>query len=603
MSKTRLLVGILISFCLSAGAQPMVDSLYGLMLQSSDTARVNYLNELVWELCNNDNEKATEFARQSISLSTEIGYQRGFANAMNHLGLVFQNTGAYDSSVYYLERALNLFEELNFTNQAAGCLNNLGITYLYQSRFDKALSVFYQSLETKKQHNDREGLSSVYNNIGIVYANLDNNDKALWYYLKSIEMADSKVSPQVLANTLNNVGLIYQWRQWYDSAAYYFNRSLNICEKTGNKKGVAATLSNLGGIFQEQGKTNDAEEYFQKSLAINEQLNDLFAIASLYNNFGLLYQQNKAYQRSTDYYQKALLLSREIGSKIQEVSSLEGLSKNFELVGDFATSLKYYKEFKKAQDTVFSAEKEKTIAGLREKFEAGQREQLIRQLNTEAELREYRLKSQKNWLTFSVLGALLISVFSIVMWIQRNQKHKAYNDLLLKNIENARIIEHTTPVVGAESDDLPDEPIGLQITENETEKEKYKSSALNPFQKEIIYNRIKHAMTVRKLYLQPEMTIEKLAAEIKTNKSYISQVINETENQNFSAFLNDHRIREARRLIIDSENGHLTIETIARMVGFNSKSAFNGAFKKFTGLTPTFFIKNAVSKFDEGVNE
>ena len=575
-----------------AVSQNVTDSLKNLLTGKSDTTQVDLLNELCWELCCTDNAAAIDYARQAIVLAENLNHQKGLATTFNYLGVVYQNNGLYDSSIFYLNRALGIFEKNNLGKNVAGCLNNIGITYLYQSNWDKALAVFYQALEVKQRLNDRPGLVSVYNNIGIIYANLQNNDKAIEYYLKSIEATDQKTAPQSLANTLNNVGLIYQEKQEYDSAAGYFNRAFAICEKTGNKKGIAATLNNLGGLLFEQDKASEALEYYQKALVINQQLEDLFAVASSYNNLGAMFQKSKDYTKALEYYNKALTQSRKIGSKSQAISALEGLAKTYELMGDFAKSLKFYKDFKQAQDSVFSAESEKYISELREKYEAGQREQKIKQLHAEASLQDFKIQSQKTWLMVSVFGLLLLIGFSIIMLVQRNQKHRAYQDLLRKNIENIRIEKQNEKLGFTRPAENLFENIGAQTAEIETNQEKYKTSALEQFQKDIIRDRIKFVMDQRKLFLQPDLTIEKLAIEIKTNKSYISQVINETENQNFSSFLNDYRIREARRLLIDPEHRNLTIETIARIVGFNSKSAFNNAFKKFTGLTPSFFIKN-----------
>jgi len=49
----------------------------------------------------------------------------------------------------------------------------------------------------------------------------------------------------------------------------------------------------------------------------------------------------------------------------------------------------------------------------------------------------------------------------------------------------------------------------------------------------------------------------------------------------------EYRIEEAKTILQDPSQSQLTIEDIADEVGYNSKSAFNRSFKKFTGLTPS----------------
>ena len=62
---------------------------------------------------------------------------------------------------------------------------------------------------------------------------------------------------------------------------------------------------------------------------------------------------------------------------------------------------------------------------------------------------------------------------------------------------------------------------------------------------------------------------------------------------NFYGLINKHRIIEAKSLLKKPENRAYNIDTIMEMVGFQSKSSFNGCFKKMTGKTPSEFRKQS----------
>jgi AraC-like DNA-binding protein len=96
----------------------------------------------------------------------------------------------------------------------------------------------------------------------------------------------------------------------------------------------------------------------------------------------------------------------------------------------------------------------------------------------------------------------------------------------------------------------------------------------------------------KKWYLDPELSLIKLATEMNLSLKEISYVINTGFNENFYQFVNQFRIEEAKKMMIDPAQNHLNLVGIAFEVGFNSKSVFNATFKKITGLTPTEF-KNA----------
>ena len=90
-------------------------------------------------------------------------------------------------------------------------------------------------------------------------------------------------------------------------------------------------------------------------------------------------------------------------------------------------------------------------------------------------------------------------------------------------------------------------------------------------------------------YLESELTLPKLADLLQVPPHHLSQVINESLGQNFFDFVNAHRVEEAQRLLRDPERSAYTVLAIAEEAGFNSKTAFNTAFKKVTGKTPTEF--------------
>ncbi len=94
-------------------------------------------------------------------------------------------------------------------------------------------------------------------------------------------------------------------------------------------------------------------------------------------------------------------------------------------------------------------------------------------------------------------------------------------------------------------------------------------------------------MENEKPYLNYDVSLNSLAQALNTNSKYLSYLINKEFKTNFSSFINTYRIEEAKILLSNPVNDIYTIETIAEMTGFKSKSAFNTAFKKFTNLTPS----------------
>lgn len=111
---------------------------------------------------------------------------------------------------------------------------------------------------------------------------------------------------------------------------------------------------------------------------------------------------------------------------------------------------------------------------------------------------------------------------------------------------------------------------------------------------EDLKQKIINAMTSDQLFLDSQLTVHKLAKTINSNSKYISNIINTDLNQNFAVFINTYRIEKAKGLLTDSNYDSYTIEAVSKEVGFNSKSAFNIAFKKIVNQTPSEFRKSSV---------
>lgn len=126
----------------------------------------------------------------------------------------------------------------------------------------------------------------------------------------------------------------------------------------------------------------------------------------------------------------------------------------------------------------------------------------------------------------------------------------------------------------------------------EIRKPKYEKSALSAEKKTEILNKVTVLLEEQKVFTRNTISLADLAKAVNEPPHYVSQVINEKLDKNFFDLLSTYRIAEAQKLLHDKAREQLTIEEIAEQVGYNSKAAFNKAFKTITGFTPSEFRKN-----------
>lgn len=115
--------------------------------------------------------------------------------------------------------------------------------------------------------------------------------------------------------------------------------------------------------------------------------------------------------------------------------------------------------------------------------------------------------------------------------------------------------------------------------------EAFSSDKLETGEEQFI-RRLLDFMKDEKPYLDPELTIARLADLLGTGPERLSAILNGRLNKNFFDFVNHYRVEEYKKQVLDPSNSKLSLLGIAWDCGFNSKATFNRVFKQLTGKTP-----------------
>jgi AraC-like DNA-binding protein len=92
-------------------------------------------------------------------------------------------------------------------------------------------------------------------------------------------------------------------------------------------------------------------------------------------------------------------------------------------------------------------------------------------------------------------------------------------------------------------------------------------------------------------FLSPKVSLKELSKRLEVSSNSLSKTINSEFGLNFNDYINQKRVKEAKIRLRSEDYTNLTIEAIGKSVGFNSKSTFYAAFKKFVGTSPSAFVK------------
>ena len=122
---------------------------------------------------------------------------------------------------------------------------------------------------------------------------------------------------------------------------------------------------------------------------------------------------------------------------------------------------------------------------------------------------------------------------------------------------------------------------------------KYRKSSLTEKSKQEILDGVLIEFEKNEYYMENLASLSHLSKKIGQSHHHVSQVINEKLEKNFFELLAYYRIEKAKNILKSEKGGKITIEELSELVGYNSKTAFNNAFRKLTGKTPSEFRKSS----------
>ncbi len=137
--------------------------------------------------------------------------------------------------------------------------------------------------------------------------------------------------------------------------------------------------------------------------------------------------------------------------------------------------------------------------------------------------------------------------------------------------------------------DVPSQNFSLPLQASLFVSPGQEKSKINPLMYEKIRDGLTDLLERQEVYCNPDLRIDDLAEMLHTNKTNVSQVINESFHTNFYALINHYRVKKALTLLGDRQ---MQVKDVWTQSGFHSQSVFNAVFKKEMQLTPSEWVKN-----------
>ncbi len=193
------------------------------------------------------------------------------------------------------------------------------------------------------------------------------------------------------------------------------------------------------------------------------------------------------------------------------------------------------------------------------------------------------------WLDWFVASLITLWFVAAVSFIAENT---GLDQLVVEELVYGLIACFLLFVMAFASIDPPQKDKTQPASADGVHEAKYARSALTEAHAEQLASRIKAAMEHDALYLDPNLSLQKLSRHVGALPNQISQTLNEQIGATFFDYIAHHRIKAAKPLL---REGAASTLSVSLDVGFNSRSTFYKAFKRETGMTPRAF-RNATTQ-------
>ncbi len=140
------------------------------------------------------------------------------------------------------------------------------------------------------------------------------------------------------------------------------------------------------------------------------------------------------------------------------------------------------------------------------------------------------------------------------------------------------------------------------LTELKEKKAEYRT-LISPQTLDELSEKILKILVLDKKFMDREYSALQLSHDLGTNTRYVSAVMGVKFHQNYTSFVNQYRIQEAKTLLIDKRYLDKNMDEISDMVGFANRQSFYAAFFKYEGITPRAYRVNYLKMHPEVTKE
>ena len=486
--------------------------------------------------------------------------------------MVYESLGMYALKERYLRRVLTTDSVQTVPARKLKILTQLAAVLERQNKYEEGIRICSEAIGLAQAQEQKAMESELLFTIGRIYGGMQRRDEALQYMYRSIDLLKGS----------DNVRELAYLSTYYGDLSSYLNDShrngeaIKICRQrldvihrmsgmSGPPPGYidqqyGYLYSKLAWYYQQEGETRKAAEACRNYLATafsSSQVGQVEIVPYLLHN----HQYHEALQRLDNY---AAIFQGADTISYNYTTLLSHYAQAYRGLGNQQPANSYLQRIIHVNDHIYQREKASQAHEFAILYQTQEKDMQIRE--TQAELkRQYIL-----FAAASLVALLLV----ILLW----EKHLN----LRRTRERNRIAVCQIDELLAQKEEL--RKAYAEIEKEEAEEKQAAVQEVKDEENRLRFMQMEASLISGKLFLNPNMTREDLMKIAGLSKNRLSALLQEQANDNLSGYLNRLRVEYSVALL--KEKDKFTIDAIATLSGFNSRSAYYTAFNKVFHLSP-----------------
>lgn len=469
-------------------------------------------------------------------------------------------------SLIYYENALELYTLVSDNESELRILQLLSKEYTDVSDRQNGLKKMYALLSIYEDQNDSLAIAQTFSGIGSIYADMGDHENALEFMSKALNFCirlNLKIGEAAIRN---NIASVYEHLGDQDAAFKNLRMAERLNKESGNDFWLSINYTTFSNFFSGLDMMDSARIYLFKANEYTFTKGNLIDSVASFQKNGIYYLNVDSIDQALNCFNQGILASRKLGSLKSEANLTHWISELYERNGQMDLALNFLQQRHDLLDSLDKMERGKRLEEYKVLYEVKTLETDLSQSQMN-ELLATNDATKSRHRFYWLLSILILILFGSIIIIYQYRKQVRSNQHLLEiSVKNT--------------------------TEESNAKDKYAQSKLSDQKKEEILRQLVELMISEQIFTDQDIKLNTVAEKLDVSRTYLSQVINETHDQNFTAYINSHRINLAKTYLLSEEFNKYSIQGIAEIVGFKSVSAFNTSFKKFTGLAPSYYRRN-----------